>query len=58
MEKRSIGLYEGIAFYFAAVLGSGVLFISSVTALYLASKKCMKWQTKLYAATANLPISY
>ena len=29
---KSIGLYQGIALYIAATLGSGILFLSGVTA--------------------------
>lgn len=32
MKKRTIGLYEGVALYVAAILGSGVLFLSGIAA--------------------------
>lgn len=32
MNDKSIGLFQGIALYIAAILGSGVLFVSGVTA--------------------------
>lgn len=55
MEKRSIGLYEGIALYIAAILGSGVLFISSVTASIAGPASIMAW---IIVILANLPIAY
>ena len=55
MEKRSIGLYEGIALYIAAILGSGVLFISSVTASIAGPASILAW---IIVILANLPIAY
>lgn len=55
MEKRSIGLYEGIALYIAAILGSGVLFISSVTASIAGPASILSW---IIVILANLPLAY
>ncbi|MDX8045224.1 amino acid permease [Gracilibacillus sp. S3-1-1] len=55
MEKRSIGLYEGIALYIAAILGSGVLFISSVTASIAGPVSILSW---IIVIIANLPLAY
>ncbi|AVQ98167.1 amino acid permease [Oceanobacillus iheyensis] len=55
MENRSIGLYEGIALYIAAILGSGVLFISSVTASIAGPASILSW---IIAILANLPLAY
>lgn len=55
MENRSIGLYEGIALYIAAILGSGVLFISSVTASIAGPASILSW---VIVILANLPLAY
>jgi amino acid efflux transporter len=55
MGKRSIGLYEGIALYIAAILGSGVLFISSVTASIAGPASILSW---MIVILANLPLAY
>lgn len=55
MGKRSIGLYEGIALYIAAILGSGVLFISSVTASIAGPASILSWIIVIFA---NLPLAY
>ncbi|MGN8647641.1 APC family permease [Gracilibacillus sp. HCP3S3_G5_1] len=55
MKKRSIGLYEGIALYIAAILGSGVLFISSVTASIAGPASILSW---VIVIIANLPLAY
>ncbi|MEC5424256.1 amino acid permease [Virgibacillus sp. C22-A2] len=55
MENRSIGLYEGIALYIAAILGSGVLFISSVTASIAGPASILSW---IIVILANLPLAY
>ncbi|WP_078596389.1 APC family permease [Evansella clarkii] len=55
MGKRSIGLYEGIALYIAAILGSGVLFISSVTASIAGPASILSW---IIVILANLPLAY
>ena len=55
MGKRSIGLYEGIALYIAAILGSGVLFISSVTASIAGPASILSWIIVIFA---NFPLAY
>ncbi|SFL36216.1 amino acid efflux transporter [Gracilibacillus orientalis] len=55
MEKRSIGLYEGIALYIAAILGSGVLFISAVTASIAGPASILSW---VIVILINFPLAY
>jgi len=55
MGKRSIGLYEGIALYIAAILGSGVLFISSVTASIAGPASILSWIIVIFAQPINFP---
>lgn len=55
LENRSIGLYKGIALYIAAILGSGVLFISSVTASIAGPASLLSW---IIVILANLPLAY
>ncbi|SEQ28746.1 amino acid/polyamine/organocation transporter, APC superfamily [Virgibacillus subterraneus] len=43
MNNRSIGLFQGIALYIAAILGSGVLFLSGVTASIAGPASIVSW---------------
>ena len=43
MENKSIGLFQGIALYIAAILGSGVLFLSGSTASIAGPASILSW---------------
>ncbi|SET16789.1 amino acid/polyamine/organocation transporter, APC superfamily [Oceanobacillus limi] len=43
MNNKSIGLYQGIALYIAAILGSGVLFLTGVTASIAGPASILSW---------------
>lgn len=53
--KRTIGLYEGVALYVVAVLGSGVLFLSGVTATIAGPASLLSW---LMVSFISLPLAY
>ncbi len=55
MERRSIGLYEGIALYIAAILGSGVLFLSGVTASIAGPASILSWMIVIFI---SFPLAY
>ncbi|GIN88207.1 amino acid permease [Heyndrickxia sporothermodurans] len=55
MENRSIGLFQGIALYIAAILGSGVLFLSGVTASIAGPASIVSW---LIVILISFPLAY
>ncbi|MFG6150644.1 APC family permease [Halobacillus sp. B23F22_1] len=55
MNNQTIGLYQGIALYIAAILGSGVLFLSSVTASIAGPASIMSW---IIVILMNIPIAF
>lgn len=55
VEKRSIGLYEGVALYIAAILGSGVLFLSGVTASIAGPASILSWSI---VVMISFPLAY
>ncbi|WP_018930715.1 APC family permease [Gracilibacillus lacisalsi] len=55
MNNKSIGLFQGIALYMAAILGSGVLFLSSVTAAIAGPASIVSW---LIVILINFPLAY
>ncbi|WP_144463446.1 APC family permease [Siminovitchia fortis] len=55
MEKRAIGLYEGVALYISAILGSGVLFLSGVTASIAGPASLLSW---LIVILISFPLAY
>lgn len=55
MEKQPIGLYQGIALYMAAILGSGVLFLSGVTASIAGPASILSW---LLVIILSFPLAY
>lgn len=55
MTNKSIGLFQGIALYIAAVLGSGVLFLSSVTASIAGPASILSW---VFVIIISFPLAY
>lgn len=55
MENKSIGLFQGVALYMAAILGSGVLFLSSVTASMAGPASSVSW---VIVIVINFPLAY
>lgn len=55
MDKKSIGLFQGIALYIAAILGSGVLFLSGVTASIAGPASLVSWIIVIFI---SFPLSY
>ncbi|QQK79195.1 amino acid permease [Salicibibacter cibi] len=55
MTNTSIGLFQGIALYIATVLGSGVLFLSSVTASIAGPASILSW---MIVITISFPLAY
>ncbi|WP_208586158.1 APC family permease [Gracilibacillus suaedae] len=55
MNNKSIGLFQGIALYMAAILGSGVLFLSSVTAAIAGPASIVSWLMVIFI---NFPLAY
>ncbi|MCF6409878.1 APC family permease [Pseudalkalibacillus salsuginis] len=53
--KKSIGLFEGIALYIAAILGSGVLFLTGVTASIAGPASLVSW---LIVIMIGFPLAY
>lgn len=48
MNNKSIGLLQGIALYMAAILGSGVLFLSGVTASIAGPASMISWLVVIF----------
>lgn len=55
MNNKSIGLFQGIALYIAAILGSGVLFLSGVTASIAGPASIVSW---IIVILISFPLSY
>lgn len=55
MQGNVIGLYEGMSLYIAAILGSGVLFLSGVTASIAGPASLISW---LIVIVISFPLSY
>ncbi|MBP2257449.1 APC family permease [Virgibacillus alimentarius] len=55
MNNKSIGLLQGIALYIAAILGSGVLFLSGVTASMAGPASILSW---LIVILISFPLAY
>lgn len=55
MHNASIGLFQGIALYIAAVLGSGVLFLSGVTADVAGPASILSW---VIVIIISFPLAY
>ncbi len=55
MNNKSIGLFQGIALYIAAILGSGVLFLSGVTASIAGPASIVSW---LIVILISFPLAY
>ncbi|MFB5660959.1 APC family permease [Alteribacillus sp. HJP-4] len=55
MDNQSIGLFQGVALYIAAVLGSGVLFLSGVTASIAGPASILSW---LIVILISFPLAY
>ncbi|QKY71365.1 APC family permease [Lentibacillus sp. CBA3610] len=55
MNNTSIGLFQGIALYIATVLGSGVLFLSGVTASIAGPASILSW---LIVIMISFPLAY
>lgn len=55
MNNKSIGLSQGIALYIAAILGSGVLFLSGVTASMAGPASILSW---LIVIIISFPLAY
>ncbi|WP_077602903.1 APC family permease [Oceanobacillus sojae] len=55
MPAKSIGLFQGIALYIAMVLGSGVLFLSGVTASIAGPASIIAW---LIVIIISFPLAY
>ncbi|MEI3606159.1 amino acid permease [Pseudogracilibacillus sp. SE30717A] len=55
MNNKSIGLFQGIALYIAAILGSGVLFLSGVTASMAGPASIVSW---LIVTIISFPLAY
>lgn len=55
MNDKSIGLFQGIALYIAAILGSGVLFLSGVTASIAGPASIVSWLIVIFIC---FPLAY
>lgn len=55
MHERTIGLYQGISLYIAAILGSGVLFITAVTASIAGPASLISW---MIVILFSFPLAY
>ncbi|QTD41053.1 amino acid permease [Sporosarcina sp. Te-1] len=55
MNNKSIGLFQGIALYIAAILGSGVLFLSGVTASMAGPASIVSW---IIVILISFPLAY
>ncbi|GAA0462744.1 amino acid permease [Alkalibacillus silvisoli] len=55
MNNKSIGLFQGIALYIAAILGSGVLFLSGATASIAGPASIISW---LIVILISFPLAY
>ncbi len=55
MNNKSIGLIQGIALYIAAILGSGVLFLSGATASIAGPASIVSW---LIVILISFPLAY
>ncbi|THE09394.1 amino acid permease [Bacillus timonensis] len=55
MNNKSIGLFQGIALYIAAILGSGVLFLSGVTASMAGPASIVSW---LIVIIISFPLAF
>ncbi len=55
MNNKSIGLYQGVALYIAAILGSGVLFLSGVTASMAGPASILSW---MIVILISFPLAY
>ncbi|QTM98351.1 amino acid permease [Sediminibacillus dalangtanensis] len=55
MNNKSIGVFQGIALYIAAILGSGVLFLSGVTASMAGPASIISW---LIVIIISFPLAY
>ncbi|SDM71078.1 amino acid efflux transporter [Sediminibacillus halophilus] len=55
MSNKSIGLYQGIALYIAAILGSGILFLSGITASMAGPASIISW---LIVIVISFPLAY
>ncbi|RKL64783.1 amino acid permease [Salipaludibacillus neizhouensis] len=55
MPNTSIGLFQGIALYIATVLGSGVLFLSGVTASIAGPASILSW---MIVIIISFPLAY
>lgn len=55
MNNKSIGLFQGIALYIAAILGSGVLFLSGLTASIAGPASIVSW---LIVILISFPLAY
>ncbi|WP_026702120.1 APC family permease [Salibacterium aidingense] len=55
MNNKTIGLCQGIALYIAAILGSGVLFLSGVTASIAGPASIVSW---LIVILISFPLAY
>jgi amino acid efflux transporter len=55
LESKSIGLFEGIALYVTAILGSGVLFISGATASVAGPASLIAW---IVVIILSFPLAY
>ncbi|MDQ0351573.1 amino acid efflux transporter [Alkalibacillus filiformis] len=55
MNNKSIGLFQGIALYIAAILGSGVLFLSGATASIAGPASIVSW---LIVILISFPLAY
>lgn len=55
MDNKSIGLIQGIALYIAAILGSGVLFLSGFTASIAGPASLVSW---IIVILISFPLAY
>ncbi|WP_433956821.1 APC family permease [Cytobacillus horneckiae] len=55
MTKRTINLYQGISLYIAAILGSGVLFVSGITASIAGPASIISW---IIVIIFSFPLAY
>lgn len=53
--NKTIGLTQGVALYVAAILGSGILFLSGVTATMAGPASIVSW---FVVVAMNIPIAY
>ncbi|WP_233880763.1 APC family permease [Virgibacillus halodenitrificans] len=55
MDQRTIGLQEGVALYIATILGSGVLFLTGVTASLAGPASLLSWTIVILL---SFPLAY